>query len=55
LGEMNPDQLEVVIKHGNEYLIEYPQDMTTVDLVVSNTEIRKQLMKTSLNLKNLIN
>jgi DNA gyrase subunit B len=54
LGEMNPDQLEVVIRKGREYVITYPETMDIIDNVVNNTEVRKRLVDSHLTLKNLI-
>ena len=54
LGEMNPDQLEIVIRKGREYVIKYPDTMDIVNTVVNSTETRKQLMLTDLSLKNLM-
>jgi len=53
LGEMNPDQLDVVIRKGREYVITYPETMDIIDNVVNNTEVRKRLVDSSLTLKNL--
>ncbi len=53
LGEMNPDQLEVVIRNGREYIIKYPEKMDMVNLIVNDTEIRKRLMETNVSLKDL--
>jgi DNA gyrase/topoisomerase IV subunit B len=53
LGEMNPDQLEVVIRNGREYIIKYPEKMDMVNLIVNDTEIRKKLMETNVSLKDL--
>ena len=48
LGEMNPDQLEVSIRSGVEYVIKYPGDDQVEKLlenVVNNTEVRKTLLE----------
>jgi DNA gyrase/topoisomerase IV subunit B len=48
LGEMNPDQLEVSIRTGVEYVIKYPGDDQVKNLlenVVNNTEVRKKLLE----------
>lgn len=48
LGEMNGDQLEVVIRSGIEYIINYPgeeQVQKILKNVVNNTEVRKSLLE----------
>lgn len=48
LGEMNPDQLEVSIRSGVEYVLKYPGDekvQRLLDDVVNNTEVRKTLLE----------
>jgi hypothetical protein len=46
---MNPDQLEVSIRSGIEYVIKYPDDDEVVNNllknVVNNTEVRKTLLE----------
>ena len=47
LGEMNPDQLEVAIRSGVEYILNYPDKKTLetiIENVVKNTEVRKALL-----------
>jgi hypothetical protein len=45
---MNPNQLEVVIRSGKEYVLTYPEDDKIVTQlitnVVKNSDVRKQLM-----------
>lgn len=47
LGEMNPEQLEVVIRSNVEYVITYPntdeQLRNTIDVIV-NTDLKKKIM-----------
>jgi len=54
LGEMNPNQLEVVIRKGKEYIIKYPESIDLINTIVGNTDVRKKLMETNLSLKNLM-
>jgi DNA gyrase/topoisomerase IV subunit B len=47
LGEMNPDQLELAVRSGVEYVIKYPGKEVIdniINNVVNNTEVRKELM-----------
>lgn len=59
LGEMNSDQLEVVIRNGAEYIVNYPDDQVLKNVMelVNNTEIRKKLLdieKEKLSLSHII-
>jgi len=46
LGEMNADQLEQVIRSGNEYTLTYPNetDLENLRLLILDTELRKEIM-----------
>jgi len=48
LGQMEPEELETVIRSGNEYIIKYPDDkvlMNLIDNIVNNTDVRKNLLE----------
>ncbi len=46
LGEMEPDQLEVVIRKGKEYILNYPEGevQNIIDNIVKNSDVRKALL-----------
>jgi DNA gyrase/topoisomerase IV subunit B len=58
LGEMNADQLEVIIRNNHEYIVNPPdnkQQETSIISVISDTTIKKKIcqMTNEFNLKKL--
>jgi DNA gyrase subunit B len=58
LGEMNPDQLELVIRSNVEYIVKYPETpelLNSVLEVITNSDLKKRMLKRpELNINTLL-